>query len=166
MSSSSSMRELKDLRKKRQELAEEITTKAKTLFKEAVGTLFVEFPNLVSFGWTQYTPYFNDGDECTFGSGHSNPFIKFTTSKNTDPDELGYEDEFSDYHYYDYSKDFKQKTLKPTLTIAQLAEVTTGKSVVEFLTNFDDDDMLNMFGDHQKVIVTSNKVESEDYEHD
>lgn len=24
-------------------------------------------PTIVEFGWTQYTPYFNDGDPCTFG---------------------------------------------------------------------------------------------------
>lgn len=28
--------------------------------------LFEDFPDLEWFSWTQYTPYFNDGDECTF----------------------------------------------------------------------------------------------------
>ena len=26
-------------------------------------------PTIVEFGWAQYTPYFNDGDPCTFGVG-------------------------------------------------------------------------------------------------
>ena len=163
----SAVEELKNLRAKREELSKEITKKATVLFKEASSTLFVEYPNLVSFGWTQYTPYFNDGDTCEFGSRHDSPFIKFTSSENSeDEDDLDYEDEFSTYHYYNYNKSYKVKTLKPELTEAQLKEVETGNAVVAFLKNFDDSDMLHMFGDHQKVIVTAKKVESEDYDHD
>lgn len=32
-------------------------------FKE----LFARYPKLQSFEWTQYTPYFNDGEACIFG---------------------------------------------------------------------------------------------------
>ena len=170
MSSISAVEELKSLREKREAIAKEITEKATVLFKEASSTLFVEFPNLVSFGWTQYTPYFNDGDTCTFGSNHTNPWIKFTSFENEeneeDDEDLDYDDEFSEYRYYNYSKDYKTKTLKPGLTEAKLAEVTTGHAVIDFLRNFDDDDMLHMFGDHQKVIVTASKVLADDYDHD
>lgn len=38
--------------------------------KQALNNLFKEFvdktPGVVSICWTQYTPYFNDGDPCTF----------------------------------------------------------------------------------------------------
>lgn len=37
------------------------------LFKQAVKEIFSEFPGLKSFSWSQYTPHWNDGDECTFG---------------------------------------------------------------------------------------------------
>ena len=30
--------------------------------------LFEKFPELESFSWTQYAPYFNDGDACTFSA--------------------------------------------------------------------------------------------------
>jgi hypothetical protein len=36
-------------------------------FKEAVKSLFKEFPKLKSFSWNEYTPHWNDGDECSFG---------------------------------------------------------------------------------------------------
>jgi len=39
---------------------------AKGLFTEMSTELFNENPTLMGFGWTQYTPYFNDGDVCTF----------------------------------------------------------------------------------------------------
>lgn len=28
-------------------------------------------PHIKRFGWTQYTPYFNDGEECVFGAGQT-----------------------------------------------------------------------------------------------
>ena len=39
---------------------------AKGLFIELSAELFANNPQLVSYSWTQYTPYFNDGDECVF----------------------------------------------------------------------------------------------------
>ena len=30
-----------------------------------------EFPFINSFSWKQYTPYFNDGEECVFRAGTS-----------------------------------------------------------------------------------------------
>lgn len=33
---------------------------------EAFKEVFDKFPELQSIVWTQYTPYFNDGDTCTF----------------------------------------------------------------------------------------------------
>lgn len=162
----SAVEQLKELRAKREAIAKQITEQATILFKEASKTLFEEFPNLVSFGWTQYTPYFNDGDTCEFGSHHDSPFIRFTTSENEgrDPDDLDYDDEFSTYVYYDgYGKNRK---LRANLSEDQLEELKTGEAVIEFLKNFDDDDMLHMFGDHQKVVVTKYKVVSDEYSHD
>ena len=36
---------------------------SKEVFKE----FFEQFPEVDKIQWTQYTPYFNDGDACTFG---------------------------------------------------------------------------------------------------
>jgi hypothetical protein len=166
MSSKEAMGELKNLREKRNAIAKEITERAKTLFEEASATLFEEYPNLVKFGWSQYTPYFNDGDTCTFSSHHEYPSIVFTsTPKQSEDEDDDYDnDEFSEYHYTDgYGKDKKKKT---NLTPDEEAEYATGMAVIEFLKNFEDDDMLSMFGDHQRISVTRKGVESEDYEHD
>lgn len=43
-------------------LIEEIRKNFPSYFKE----LFEENPNVENFGWSQYTPYFNDGDTCEF----------------------------------------------------------------------------------------------------
>lgn len=36
--------------------------------KEIFNEIFDKNPKLESFGWKQYTTYFNDGDECTFSA--------------------------------------------------------------------------------------------------
>lgn len=36
------------------------------LFSEACAEVFESLPNLVSFSWKQYAPYFNDGEPCEF----------------------------------------------------------------------------------------------------
>lgn len=37
------------------------------LFKLIDEGVFQKFPDVESVGWTQYTPYFNDGEPCHFG---------------------------------------------------------------------------------------------------
>jgi hypothetical protein len=48
---------------------------AKTAFDEVSKSLFDEFPPLESFSWTQYAPYFNDGDECVFSANTDYPTV-------------------------------------------------------------------------------------------
>jgi hypothetical protein len=36
---------------------------------EPIMRAVLDDPTVVEFGWKQYTPYFNDGDTCTFGVG-------------------------------------------------------------------------------------------------
>lgn len=139
-----SVKKLAELRKTKLELLEEIKKSAKALFKEASATLFEEFPVIEEFRWTQYTPYFNDGDTCTFSSNHSYARVVFNDSTEEDEDDY-------DNEGYDESTPLHKKA---------------GKAVEKFLGNFDDDDMLSMFGDHVKVSVTKKGIEVEDYDHD
>lgn len=44
------------------------------LLKKAAA-LFEKWPQLESFGWRQFTDYFNDGDPCTFGVYSDDPLI-------------------------------------------------------------------------------------------
>lgn len=45
------------------------------IFEAAAQDLFAAYPALESFAWRQYTPYFNDGDVCTFGVYADEPTI-------------------------------------------------------------------------------------------
>src|SRR5689334_3768923 len=48
---------------------------AQAAFQEGTAKLFELFPAMESFGWTQYTPYFNDGEECVFSANTEYPTI-------------------------------------------------------------------------------------------
>ena len=38
------------------------------IFEDFYKYIFEKYPTLESFGWTQYTPYFNDGDATIFSA--------------------------------------------------------------------------------------------------
>lgn len=42
------------------------TEDAKVMFSDACSSFFDSTPEIKSLQWTQYTPYFNDGEECIF----------------------------------------------------------------------------------------------------
>ena len=50
--------------------------------KDAFKDLFDKYPEVTSVVWTQYTPYFNDGDACTFTV---NAFCVKLKSRSKDP---------------------------------------------------------------------------------
>ena len=54
--------DLKQLENKKQDLVNEF----KNYFKSKLEELQKEFSFVKSFTWTQYTPYFNDGEQCVF----------------------------------------------------------------------------------------------------
>src|SRR4051794_19743146 len=56
----------KEIHQKMEAMKAELKTIGERLFKEGSQDIFDMFPELQSFSWTQYTPYFNDGDECIF----------------------------------------------------------------------------------------------------
>jgi len=70
-----SMDKFKEAKAKMKAAMEEANKVVKDAFKDASQTLFTENTGLVSFGWKQYTPYFNDGDECIFGAHTCEPNI-------------------------------------------------------------------------------------------
>src|SRR4051812_33293152 len=113
-----------ELKAKMEELREQMKSAAKDFFRDASKDLFEENPKLESFGWTQYTPFFNDGEPCVFSVHNDEPDVNGID---------GWDSMYSD----------ENKHLKPLQ-----------KKVTKLLQAFSDDDMEAMFGDHVKVVVT------------
>jgi len=116
---------------------EELLELCRLEFKKGTDELFSENPELNSFGFGGWIPYFNDGDSCEFSAHTDYPDIN---------DENGYSIEY----------DKKSKELLPVF-----------KKVKEFLSIFDDDFYRKLFGDHFKVVITKDNIEVEEYvDHD
>lgn len=114
--------QVEELRMKLQETGEEFLVEQ---FKKT----FEENPQLEKVTWSQYTPHFNDGEDCTFSSNH----------------------EWAEIEGYDYdSKEYK----------------SVKEDIREFLSQFDDDLLKHMFGDHVEITVTKEGISVEEYEHE
>ena len=65
-----------EIRKMKQEMLEA----SNKIFTDLTKTIFEDHPKLESFGWSQYTPYFNDGETCTF-SANKQPNFAFSVRR-------------------------------------------------------------------------------------
>ena len=59
---------VKSVVSKIQEMKEKLIEEIRPNFFEIVKPVFDENENLKSISWTQFTPYFNDGDPCQFST--------------------------------------------------------------------------------------------------
>jgi len=114
------------------------------VLKAALGDLFTCYPELGAVRWRQYTPYFNDGDECVFGV-HEVEFLK-----------AGQEESDDGEWTYLWSND------KGGLSDAAHASLLTLNQQIQ-----DMEEVLHAaFGDHVQVIVKKDGVTVEEYSHD
>jgi hypothetical protein len=196
VSTSAAKQKYAALRNKIAEARKTMEETAKGLFTEMTSELFNDNPTLMAFGWTQYTPYFNDGDVCTFRCNSDYPTLLIKVGddliahdSNSGELEINGEEVRSTYELQDtfkslgvdsytkggklyaYDKATKAVTVDgvkiPTYDdYEKLFDAVEGK-VTEFLGSFEDEDMQTMFGDHQTITVSRNgSIETEDYEHD
>lgn len=145
------LNELTALRAEIRELKEKAAKAAKEDFNKYSQELFVSHPNLESFSWTQYTPYFNDGDECVFSARTDYIDVEFDgeVHEGADKYDLG----------TGYGKEFKYH---PDLSEYQKAL----KDILEFLSVFENQDFKDIFGDHVRVVVSKNGADTDYYDHD
>jgi len=167
---------LAKLKKQQAAVEKEMANVAKAAFKEMSVAVFKANPALISFSWSQYTPYWNDGDTCEFSASGDYPTIVFTSpdgklvKNDENQGELNYIDEDGEVIGDDVIEQDGEFDVvaadDPGTKYAKQIEKLSSK-VSKFLSNFTDDDFLTMFGDHTFVTVNrSGKVETEDYEHE
>lgn len=151
----------KEIASKIQKLRKEFMTAARAEFQEAAQKLFEKYDRLKSFGFTAYKPYFNDGDECTYGVSGDYPEINGYGDNGYD-DENGVGENLLGLAMPKIYKD-KQYIDNPNFdTEAKTIE----KAVKDFINSFEDETIEAMFGDHKKITVTNSKIKVEEFEHD
>lgn len=135
----------------------ELKDKIQENFHGMAGELFNTYPELKSFGWRQYTPFFNDGEACTFSSNHDCPSVNGVDRYGDDEVEEGAIDIMTNSKEKDY--DGPNPNFNPYYK--EIIDTLT-----EFLNQFDDDDMYDLFDDHVTVKITPEGCFTEDYDHD
>lgn len=142
-------------------------------------------PTIVEFGWSQYTPYFNDGDPCVFSA--NGLWVRTVAdgapkTHDDDEDEDSYDDEEPDEDKL--SVVYGHPTLGKTewrwlhidgRTIRQFhSYIGPDQARMERCVELDqaiqggafDDVLIGSFGDHAKILVKKTNIIVEFYDHD
>lgn len=142
---------------KQSELQRQFQKEAQTLFKDVTKEFFELNPSVKAIVWTQYSPYFNDGDECVFG-------VNCATFTNDEDGEISWGEydgdkegiwTYGDDCYSDDSplpEDFNPSACDAFDRMLQSSEM--------------EDVMEAMFGNHVKVIATREGFDVQDFDHD
>lgn len=127
---------------------------AKETFAPALKEFMTLHPEIAQLRWTQYRPYFNDGEACLF-SVHELEFLPVGNDPNGETDEE-VDDTEADW--------FTTWSDKPPEGVS----ATTYQAVRDLSAMIQGNDELleAVFGDHCRVIVTPDDVTVEEYSHD
>lgn len=141
---------LMELRAQYDELLEK---EGENALKEAFKEFFAKHPSAHTITWTQYTPYFNDGDACHF-SVHEMVL-------NDDEDEDYYDDDEDE----DEDED-GEEAVEPE--VVELTEEQQEALDEDFdrLQNIPEDVLEAVFGDHVQITATAEGFEVTEYSHD
>lgn len=147
------LKKKRELEKQLEEVRDEFRKTSGKFLCEHYAPLFAEHPEVKGFRWTQYTPYFNDGDVCEFSSNHGYGSILLVRPDGAPDDESDFDPfEYADWFNYD-SPEYHR--LNPI-----------NKKFRGHFPDLSDDDMEALFGDHVEVTIYPDRVEVEEYDHE
>lgn len=158
--------------------------------KRGFKQLFVDYKDLQSFGWMQYTPYWNDGDTCEFTVYNDEPTINgedvsawslerhLHNVKNRKNYELAIEELQNRIEDCKDKKWHSDDTLVDDL--AYLKKLYASKedqeqlkyeldrllAVKKELDSISEESYMSIFGDHVQVLVTKDGWKTESVNHD
>lgn len=135
---------------------EELVNQLKNDFAPMLKPLFDKTNGkITSIGWNQYTPYFNDGDECMFSVNFD--YLNINGKNEYDIDSL-------DWRIKYYLEGNEKYPLQEEWDLELFGFVNEFK---ELLNSIDDDFYKDLFGDHVEVTVNADgTVETSEYDHD
>lgn len=137
---------LGELSTKREQIEAAAREQAKAILAPGLKEFMEAHPDIKAIGWTQYTPYFNDGEECIFGV-HG-----LHASAKDERDDSLYGDGWEEI-YSKVADGFSPESWK---ALQELEAALSGG----------EPELKAAFGDHVQVIVTKDGVDVEEYEHD
>ena len=155
-------------------LKEQMMEELRKDFHGALVELFDEYPFVHAVHFTAYTPYFNDGDECTFSCHHD--YCGFNGyDGNSDGKSECVQDAFGDIEGediletscetdYDKGEDGRWVEIaNPNFNALHKKAVEDFRSV---LNAVGDDEWKELVGDHCIVMIDRKGIHVEEYHHD
>jgi hypothetical protein len=144
-------------------MKQEMLEASNKIFTDLTKTIFEENPKVKSFGWNQYTPYFNDGETCTFSA---NTDYIYVNGVSVDESDWISETKITNYGTWNREKrEYEGRKEVPNLNYDPEL-VKSSDEIREFLRNFDEDFFMSQFGDHAEITVTVDGVSVDEYEHE
>lgn len=141
-------------------LREDLAKQQRAVFTKATTEIFNLVPNLKSITWTQYTPYFNDGEPCYFSVNNDMQFLPVVADGRS-PYEYEEAEDASEKPF-EITPHWKTKVRSDNRISDEQAEL-----LVEFAAfiNKNEDLMQTLFGEGC-VVLTATKSEVHEYDHD
>lgn len=160
-----------EINKQKQELVSQLrkdfVPALKPLFEKTNG-------KITSLGWVQYTPYFNDGDECTFGINVDLDYGIRVNGEILDDSEFFTNSIYGlrkylkqDGSYESWIRQYPEDAINPETMDEELHLFKILKEFQDILESIDEEFLQDLFGDHVEVtIFADGTVSTEEYEHD
>ena len=130
--------------------------------KATLQGLLNELPDVESFVFEAYTPYFNDGEPCVYRVHEPRIHLKEMSDELEASFKYGVDDGIDSYNLDGTGWGKTRKFTNPVQ--APVAKALA--AITEKVMSVPHDVMLAAFDDHQRIRVTSEDVEVEHYEHD
>jgi hypothetical protein len=138
---------LKGLSERRAAAVKAFQEEAQEVVKPTLQEFMRAHPAIKAVGWSQYTPYFNDGDACTFRVNDL-----YASTKDERSDSL-YDDDCWNELWGEPPEGYTPEDWE---ALKELNKAMQGMEA----------ELEAVFGDHVQVIVTAEGVEVEEHEHD
>lgn len=167
------------------ELKKLMQEQGKEALKEAFKEFFAAHPEATAVVWTQYTPYFNDGDACTFSVGELELKVNASSMAEDVQKLLGHSEEDEDDTEYQYGDgcaaglieklDGERCTYYDPCEKAGVEHRKLSATEQSLVSDFHElaravnsiPEVLEMvLGDHVKVVATAEGFAVEEHDHD
>lgn len=147
MSMSDGQSKLDVMQRKIQRMEQELNKEFKGALEESFKEFFRNHPNVKTLSWTQYTPYFNDGDACYFSY---NDLTWYPCTIEVGGQEIECDQPGDDPWW---------KTKEGQAAMKDV------ESLNSFMSKFEDA-LKSLFGDHVEVTASDKGFEVEEHYHD
>lgn len=159
--------EIKQIKDEFEQAKVKFKKEGENILKKMFVRFFNENPLVTKVMWTQYTPYFNDGEPCYFGVNE--PEVKVDLNKASEAMKKVFTTNYAncsdDYQYGDATAVNAYGADKSEFTQEEKDIETSFNNTIGGV--FELTDVLqNTFGDHVLVVATRNGFTFSNYDHD